>query len=109
MNKRIKEWIKNWKGVQGYKKRHSIRARKRKYYCPKCHEQLIVIKKEQIVNSESEEAKNFDFSTGIGGTESGRMIGNIRFIWDMFYCSKCDIEYDIEPFIDDTYHLRKFM
>jgi len=52
---------------------------------------LEVVRKEQIVHSASEEAKDFDFTLG-GGDVTSIMYGNIRFRWDVFYCSKCNIE-----------------
>jgi len=76
--------------VNGFKTTYSISARTKNHYCPKCDELLEVVRKEQVVNSKSEEAKNFDFSDN--GDMSGVLHGNIRFKWDAFYCSKCNIE-----------------
>lgn len=111
---RIKDWIKNWndelsdeirhwKGVQGAKGEWSISARVGEHCCPYCHGRLQVKKKTQIVNSETEEAKRFDFS----GSEGGRLRGNIRFHWDVFYCVKCDIELSVGDILCYERELKK--
>ena len=89
MIKRIRNWIRNWEGVQGQKKMWSIYIRRKNHYCPCCYGLLEVKEKSKIVNSESEEAKNFDFSSG---GEGGSMIGNVKFTWDILYCGKCNLE-----------------
>ena len=38
----------------------------KKHYCPYCNERLEKTKTETVVNSKSEEAKNYDFSNGDG-------------------------------------------
>lgn len=63
------------------------------HYCPCCNERLEKIKTETIVNSASEEAKNYDFSNAGGDTY---LVGNIKFIRTAFQCSKCDKTYSIE-------------
>ena len=55
--------------------------------CPVCGEKLQKIKIAKIVNSQAEEAKDYDFSSSGG---DGYMIGNVKFIRTEFYCSKCD-------------------
>lgn len=84
---RYHNWIRNMDGVQGFQIEHSYSARIGKHYCPYCHSLLQVKQKKQIVNSESEEAKNFDFSSG-----GEALIGNIEFKWDIFYCEHCNKE-----------------
>ena len=61
-----------------------------KHYCPVCGEKLKIIKSSKIVNSNSEDAKNFDFSSPGG---EGYMVGNVKFIWTEFFCSKCGKNY----------------
>ena len=90
MKEKRSERIRNMTGIQGYSKRYSISARVESHFCLNCHALLDVVKKEKIVNSESEEAKDFDFSS-----DEGRRIGNIKFIYDVFHCAKCDSEYSI--------------
>ena len=89
--KKGKAWIRNWKGIQGYSNSHSISARKGKHYCHVCNELLKISRKEKVVNSESEEAKDFDFYIGEGYT-----MGNVKFSWDVYYCEKCDSEISID-------------
>ena len=84
---RFSNWVRNWDGVQGTSSVYSISARTGKHYCPYCKGLLQIKRKQQIVNSETEEAKKFDFSA-----YEGSMIGNIKFIWDVFYCEDCNIE-----------------
>ena len=63
----------------------------KKHYCPYCNERLEKTKTETIVNSKSEEAKNYDFSNG-----DGFLVGNIKFIRTVFRCNKCDKTYTIK-------------
>ena len=63
----------------------------KKHYCPCCHERLEKTKTETVVNSQSEEAKNYDFSNG-----DGFLSGNIKFIRTVFRCNKCDKTYTIK-------------
>lgn len=61
------------------------------HYCPCCNEKLEKNKTETIVNSVSEEAKNYDFSN-----LDTFMVGNIKFIRTAFRCNKCDKIYSID-------------
>jgi len=88
MIKKIKNWIRNLEGIQGYSSSGSISMRVGKHYCPMCHGLLQVIRKSRIVNSESEEAKDFNFS----GVDGGYMIGNVKFTWDVCFCEQCNHE-----------------
>ena len=63
----------------------------KKHYCPYCNERLEKTKTETIVNSKSEETKNYDFSNG-----DGFLVGNIKFIRTVFRCNKCDKTYTIK-------------
>ena len=60
----------------------------KKHHCPACNGLLTTIKLSKVVNSESKEAKNFDFSSG-----DTYMSGNIKFIWTEFLCSACEKTY----------------
>lgn len=71
-----------------------------KHYCPVCNEVLKKIKVSKVVNSESEEANNFDFSS-VGG--DGYMVGNVEFTWMEFCCSKCEKNYSM----NDIYRAEK--
>ena len=89
-------------GIQGYCADFDISARIKKHYCPYCKSLLQVKRKAQIVNSESEEAKGFNFYIYGGG--SG---GNYKFSWDVFYCINCDKEMSIGSIVDYEKELKK--
>ena len=62
----------------------------KKHFCPICNEPLIPIKISKIVNSESKEAQEYDFSSS-----DGYMLGNIKFIWNEFKCKSCNRNFSI--------------
>jgi hypothetical protein len=62
----------------------------KKHFCPICNELLSPIKVSNVVNSESKEAKEFDFALS-----DGYMIGNIKFIWNEFSCKTCNKNYSV--------------
>ncbi len=66
-------------------------VRFKKHYCPVCKNLLAATKVSKIVNSKSEEAKNYDFSSG-----DTYMIGNIKFIWNEFHCPACSKSYSMQ-------------
>ena len=90
LREKYSSWIRNWDGVQGFNIDYSISARIGKHYCPYCSDLLQIKRIKRIVNSESEEAKNFDFSS-----PAGSLVGNIEFRWDVFYCANCNKELSI--------------
>lgn len=59
-------------------------VRFRKHYCPNCKTLLKTTKVSKVVNSNSGEAEDYDFSSG-----DIYMTGNIKFIWTAFLCSVC--------------------
>ncbi|MDR1689802.1 MAG: hypothetical protein LBS21_14535 [Clostridiales bacterium] len=63
----------------------------KKHYCPECGNILRVKRESQIVNSRSEEAKNFDFYNG-----ENFLIGGVKFIWNVFYCDVCNKTFSIK-------------
>ncbi len=63
-----------------------------KHFCPVCGEVLQKVKISKIVNSQSEEAKDYDFSTPGG---DGYMIGDVKFIWTEYSCGKCSKRYSV--------------
>ena len=63
----------------------------KKHYCPKCNKVLTVRKIDKVVNSMSGEAKSFDFDNG-----ENSMRGDVKFIWNVFYCSDCNKEITIK-------------
>ena len=66
-------------------------VRFKKHYCPTCMNLLTTTKVSKIVNSNSEEAKDYDFSSG-----DTYMIGNIKFIWTEFLCAACGKTYSLQ-------------
>lgn len=61
-----------------------------KHVCPVCGETLRKVKFSRIVNSDSEEAKNYDFSCAGG---EGYLVGDVEFIGTEFFCGKCSKAY----------------
>ena len=60
-------------------------VRFKKHHCPVCNGLLTVTKVSKVVNSSSEEAKDYDFSSA-----DTYMCGNIRFIRTAFHCTACN-------------------
>ncbi len=65
----------------------------KKHFCPNCKGLLTTTKVSKIVNSKSDEAKNYDFSSPGGDTY---MIGNVKFIRSEFFCPECAKNYSID-------------
>ena len=63
----------------------------KKHYCPICGKLLSKTKVSKIVNSNSQEATNFDFHT-----LDNYSLGNVKFIWTEFRCSACSKSYTIK-------------
>ena len=63
---------------------------RRSHFCPNCKTALERKKKEVVVNSESEEAKNYDFSC-----VDTYLHGNIKFVTFYFECPSCRTVYEI--------------
>lgn len=63
----------------------------KKHYCINCGKLLKKVKVSKIVNSNSPEAKFFDFHT-----VDNFMIGNVKFIWTEFLCSNCKKQFTID-------------
>ena len=61
------------------------------HFCPDCNEKLSKVKVSRIVNSKSEEAKDFNFHF-----VEGYMIGNVKFIWTEFQCPNCNRQITID-------------
>ena len=93
----IKWYRERIKGVNGFKYMPEpwFYVKRQKHHCPLCKGDVKLIEKNRVVNSESPEAKNYDFRLPSGDT-MGYTFGNIRFIWRVFYCEACDEETTIQ-------------
>ena len=63
----------------------------KKHKCPKCSTTLNVEQESVVVNSKSPEAKNYDFSNF-----DTFMLGDVKFINDIFACPGCGNRISIE-------------
>ncbi|MBQ8767824.1 MAG: hypothetical protein IJZ16_13590 [Clostridia bacterium] len=63
----------------------------KKHYCPKCGAKLKVQKVSKIVNSNSPEAKEYDFSLG-----DTFLMGDVEFFYNVFSCSTCSTQYSVK-------------
>jgi predicted RNA-binding Zn-ribbon protein involved in translation (DUF1610 family) len=59
----------------------------KKHSCPCCSTIMRRVKCSKVVNSHSEEAKNWDFKTS---SDMLGLSGNVKFIWYEFLCPKCN-------------------
>lgn len=77
----------------------------KKHFCPICNGQLERVKVSKVVNSKSDEAKEFDFSSPGG---DGYMIGNVKFIWTEFRCQKCERNYSIKETKENDFLMERW-
>ena len=63
----------------------------KKHKCPYCHEILKRKKVAKIINSESEEAKNYSFRLMYHTLK-----GNVKFSWYEFECPVCNKMFTVE-------------
>ena len=59
----------------------------RKHFCPNCKKKLELRYVSKIVNSNSEEAKNYDFSVG-----DTFLVGDVEFRTRFLHCSDCRLD-----------------
>lgn len=57
----------------------------KKHYCPQCKVKMQVVKLSKIINSNSPEAKNYDFSNG-----DTFLTGDVEFITKALKCPECN-------------------
>lgn len=57
---------------------------RKEHFCPDCHTKLEKVAVSKLVNSESPEAKDFDFRMG-----KRYMRGDVLFTWDELECPAC--------------------
>ena len=102
----IEDWnesVRHMKGIQGYRWQYTTLLKN--YYCPYCRTFLRVVRETRVVNSASEEAKDFDFSSAMEGSS---MIGNVQFSFDAFYCPKCDARINITKMLKYELDVKKY-
>ena len=63
----------------------------KKHFCPKCGEKLELRYISKIVNSNSPEAKDYDFSVG-----DTFLAGDVEFRTRYFYCPKCRLDISLQ-------------
>ena len=73
-----------------------IWAKAKTRYCPECSNELALVEYSKVVNSNSPESDDFDFSFAGGASSGARAFGRVKFIWDEFKCSVCNIRIPIE-------------
>jgi hypothetical protein len=64
----------------------------KKHTCPKCSTILKTKKVRRVVNSKSQEARYFDFSSDSGGY----LFGDVEFTWFVFHCEICNIDISLQ-------------
>ncbi|MBQ9082596.1 MAG: hypothetical protein IJY28_03745 [Clostridia bacterium] len=72
--------------------------------CPVCDGKLKKIKVSEVVNSGSEEAKDYDFSMAGG---AGYMTGNVKFVWTEYECMKCGKQFSADEVYQAEKHTAK--
>ncbi len=70
---------------------NSCYARLAKHKCPNCGAILSIVKERKTVNSNSDDAKCFDFQN-----YDTSFIGDVEFIWDEFKCNNCNFRSSIK-------------
>lgn len=66
----------------------------KKHQCPRCHALLKRITVSKKVNSNSLEARHFDFQAA-----DVPLGGDVQFIWDEFECVKCGKHISVEDMV----------
>ncbi len=59
----------------------------KKHFCPQCNTKVELKYKSKIVNSNSPEAKQYDFSLG-----DTFLVGDVEFRTRYFYCPQCKLD-----------------
>lgn len=63
----------------------------KKHYCPQCNSKLLRRKVSKIINSDSKEAKNYDFEVA-----DITVKGNMKFTHIEFFCPVCKKYYTVK-------------
>ena len=65
---------------------------RKNHFCPTCEGKVDIVDVSRIVDSNSAEAENFDFSL----SRKTQMVGEIEFHWKEFECKECAKRYTID-------------
>lgn len=63
----------------------------KKHCCPNCNAKMKAVKVSKVLNSNSPEARNYDFSLG-----DTYLSGDIKFIYKMLECPNCKTRFSAE-------------
>jgi len=63
----------------------------KKHYCPQCNKRVSIKYSSIIINSDSPEAKNYDFCVG-----DTFLTGDVEFKLQFFYCDSCQLQISCE-------------
>ena len=74
--------------------KHPLFVFLRKHNCPRCNALLERVAITKKVNSNSIEARHFDFNAA-----DVPLYGDVQFIWDEFQCPKCGKHISVEDMV----------
>ena len=75
----------------------------KKHYCPHCGQKLIRKKISQIIHSDSEEAKDYDFEVA-----DITVKGNMKFTHMEFFCSVCQKQYLVKETKENDFLIERW-
>ena len=75
----------------------------KKHYCPKCGNKLLKEKVSKIVNSNSPEAKEYDFEVA-----DITVKGNMKFTHIEFFCSVCQKQYSVKETKENDFLIERW-
>ena len=70
----------------------------KKHYCPCCGNRLVRLKVSEVIHSDSEEAKNYDFEVA-----DITVKGNMKFTHIEFFCPVCQGNYTVKEIRSGRY------
>ena len=75
----------------------------KKHYCPQCSSKLLRQKVSRIINSNSEEAKNYDFEVA-----DITVKGNMKFTHIEFRCPVCQKYYTVKETKENDFSIERW-
>ena len=82
----------------GFKCEHLFYTFFKKHYCPNCGNKLSKKKASAVINSESPEAKNYDFEVA-----DITVKGGMKFTYIEFFCNQCHKYYTVKEAKNDKF------